>query len=272
MPRWNIQDSSCQLCHGAPGTLAHRYFCPCLRPSAGWPSPPEDVRRFLDSLSEVRRKWLFTRGMLYLRVPLPLSLHEGRFAWSLPPRVDDPLLATATWYFDGSLMLSKWPDVRATGFGIVVVGADGSLLAFGAGSPPGWCTTAAAAEAWALQEVLQASPEPPCMRTDCQTLLSTLRAGVEAAVDPKRPLARIWKRIAHVLDGDFQALHEAGRLVWMPAHCTLSAVGEVKTPSIHLPPPTSQLQRYLHPRTLTLSPPPFALNPPLPHSSVPRGF
>ena len=142
--------------------------------------------------------------------------------------MQDQRLDEAIWYFDGSLLYGKWPELRCTGFGIVVVAADGELLAYGAGAPPNWCTTAAAAEAWALQEVLLTCPVPPQMRTDCQALLGTLRAGVEQATAPCKPLARIWTRTAHALDGDFDDLHQSGRLVWMPAHLSLAAVGEAK--------------------------------------------
>jgi hypothetical protein len=66
------------------------------------------------------------------------------------------------------------------------------------------------------------------MRTDCHALLDTLDAGVEAATAPYKPLARIWARTAHALDGSFEGLRQAGLLVWMPAHCAIGAVGETK--------------------------------------------
>jgi chemotaxis protein histidine kinase CheA len=48
------------------------------------------------------------------------------------------------------------------------------------------------------------------------------------ATQAKRPLARIWKVIAHATDGDIQSIVESGALVWMPAHQTLAMVGERK--------------------------------------------
>ena len=77
-------------------------------------------------------------------------------------------------------------------------------------------------------EVLTACPLPPHMRTDCRALLDSLAAGVEVATAASRPLARIWARIAQALDGSFEGLQHSGMLVWMPAHCTLGAVGEAK--------------------------------------------
>ena len=52
--------------------------------------------------------------------------------------------------------------------------------------------------------------------------------GLADAADASRPLARIWLTIAHLLDGDFAALHSSGRLVWMPAHTSLASVAEVR--------------------------------------------
>ena len=66
------------------------------------------------------------------------------------------------------------------------------------------------------------------MRTDCQALLATLRAGVEEATSASRPLARLWSRAAQALDGRFDGLSRDGLLVWMPAHLGVGAVGEAK--------------------------------------------
>ena len=126
------------------------------------------------------------------------------------------------------MLNGRWVEFRRTGFGIVVVGRGGALLACGGGAPPAWCHTAAAAEAWALMTVVTECTAPPRMRTDCNALLDTLVAGVEAATAPTKTLARIWFRIAHALDGDFGALVASGCLVWMPAHQTARAIGEVK--------------------------------------------
>ena len=225
---WQIDDLSCQLCFSAVGTLEHRFCCPVTCPAEGWPTPPDAARNLLSKLSEPRRRWLRTRGMLILRVPAGSAAQNGDFRWHREPDPNDPRLQDATWYFDGSMLQGKWVELRTTGFGIAVVSDSGDLLGFGFGSPPGWCATAAAAEAWALQEVLRCCPCPPRMRTDCQALLAVIEQGQSSATASHRPLARIWSAISHALDGDFGLFHHSGLLVWMPAHCSLASVGEVK--------------------------------------------
>ena len=64
VPKWNIQDSSCQLCVSATGTLDHRFQCPTTRPSGGWPAPPPVAQSFLNGISDRRRQLLRTRGLL----------------------------------------------------------------------------------------------------------------------------------------------------------------------------------------------------------------
>ena len=190
--------------------------------------PPLEANNFLATISDQRRQLLRTRGLLLLRVPVLDDGIDATFRWHQEPQPDGHRLSNAIWYFDGSMLNGKWVDLRTTGFAIAVISASGDLLGFGAGAPPPWCTTAAAAEAWALQEVLRQCPDPPQMRTDCQSLLSTIQGGLADAADASRPLARIWLTIAHLLDGDFAALHSSGRLVWMPAHTSLASVAEVK--------------------------------------------
>eukprot|EP00973_Karenia_brevis_P038886 5368537-Karenia_brevis.AAC.1 len=70
-------------------------------------------------------------------------------------------------------------------------------------------------------------PFPPTIITDCQSLLMTTRSGTARATAAKRPLARIWNLIAAALDGRIEALTASGKLVWMPAHRSLSSIGEI---------------------------------------------
>ena len=161
-----------------------------------------------------------------LRVPAPVRQQEGSYRWLRHPgNMED---SNATWYFDGSMLNGRWKPLRATGFGIAVVSAAGSLLGFGYGTPPHWCMTAAAAEAWALQVVLASTPFPQSMRTDCLSLLRTAEGGLANASTAKRHLARVWAMIAGHLDGRIERLASEGLLVWMPAHMSLSMVGETK--------------------------------------------
>ena len=97
--------------------------------------------------------------MLALTIYVAPFAHEGEFKWIVGPDDADPGLSNATWYCDGSLLDGKWKPLRATGFGIALVTVEGDLLAYGLGWPPSWCATAAAAEVWALQIVLEHSVE-----------------------------------------------------------------------------------------------------------------
>jgi len=120
----------------------------------------------------------------------------------------------------------KYEVLRATGFGVAVVAPNGDLLGTGRGVPPQWCYTAAAAEAWALLEVLRQSATPPKMRTDCLSLRGVARAGTAVATAACRPLARIWMQISHILDGDLGAIERSNLLVWQPAHQSELLIGQ----------------------------------------------
>ena len=102
---------------------------------------------------------------------------------------------------------------------------DGTLLAYGSGVPPHWCRTAPAAEAWALRTALMHCPFIPALRTDCLGLLSAAEAGTLHTTAASRPLARVWKAIAMVVDGETDQLVRGHRLVWVPAHQTTAAIG-----------------------------------------------
>lgn len=100
-------------------------------------------------------------------------------------------------------------DYRAVGFAVVVVvvvAADGILVAFGKGCLPEWCTTAAAVEAWALVFTLSIKSFAPRIRNDCQALLIAAWGSVERAVAASRPRARIWTRITACVDVDLGAV------------------------------------------------------------------
>ena len=110
----------------------------------------------------------------------------------------------------------EWKAYRTTGFGIVVTSTEGDHIGYGKGVPPGWCATAAAAEAWALRTVLSAAPFPPQMRTDCMSPLTTAKAGGSKATDPRRALARIWCHIVATIDGRLEQLANNDVLVCLP--------------------------------------------------------
>jgi len=166
--------------------------------------------------------------MLVLRLPAPPINISGSFEWIRQPDEALALGQEVCWHFDGSMLNGRWKPYRSTGFGLVVTGADGQLLAYGRGQPPHWCRTAAAAEAWALCSVVTQAPFVPSVRTDCLSLITTAAAGIHKATEPRRLLARIWVLIGIALDGDIQQLGDSSTLVWVPAHTSPSSIGEVK--------------------------------------------
>jgi len=208
------------------GTLAHRAKCVATTPDGGWPSVPKGADRIIGRLSSQRLELLNTRALLVLRLPSPPKNEGGHFEWIVDP-THDCRASDATWYFDGSMLHGEWKSFRATGFGLVVTHC-GTLLGYGRGTPPHWCTTAAAAEAWALATVLGLSPTTPAMRTDCLSLLRAAESGMHEATAAKRKLARVWTSIFYFLDGTAHELTDQGKLVWMPAHLNAAAIGEKK--------------------------------------------
>ena len=224
---FQVTDARCQLCLESVGTLPHRFECAKTRPAAGWPSAPKEASKALQAVGHRRREILKLRGLLVLRLQPSTFSAEGDFRWITDPH-SNPEASKAIWYFDGSMLFGRCRLLRSTGFGIAVVSELGSLLGYGLGWPPSWCTTAAAAEAWALSVVLVQCPFPPQMRTDCLALLTTAQMGTHKALHHSRPLARIWRIISNALDTDISSLLDGDLLAWFPAHKSLSAIGELK--------------------------------------------
>ena len=77
-----------------------------------------------------------------------------------------------------------------------------------------------------MHTALAQSAFPLQLRTDCQSLPTIASEGAAQATGASRPLARIWKLIAALLDGCIESVIESGLLVWMPAHQALNAIGE----------------------------------------------
>ena len=146
----------------------------------------------------------------------------------MEPNWNDPEMADAILYCDGSLLHGRLPAFRTTGFGIAVVAVNGRLIGFGSGRPPARCSTAASAEAYALFTVLTENAFTPHIRTDCLSLLLVASSGTLHASDAKKVLARIWRDIADILGEDTAVLVDSGRLVWLPAHTSRSSIGNVK--------------------------------------------
>ena len=216
-------DHRCQLCRSAPGTLLHRRQCQASLPPGGWPPPPTGCEPLLRAIGDARRELLQTRGLLALRIPRPPLQTEVGFRWYTAP--PDVTRTDLTWYTDGSMKFGPQWELRRTGCAIVVVSAAGDLIAYGSAVPPAWVRTAAAAELWAVTLVLSLAAAPPEIRTDCRSILTAAAAGSARATRPTGALAQLWSRIATLLDDNVYALIETGKLIWMPAHSSQSAIG-----------------------------------------------
>jgi hypothetical protein len=148
VPKYEITDNTCQLCKTEVGTAEHRFLCRVTTPAEGWPPPPSAAAKAIRLIGPKRRRILKQRGLLAIRLPPMPFDDEGQFRWIVSPHAHHELDG-AVWYFDGSMLMGKWRPLRVTGFGIAVVTPGGSLFGYGLGWPPSWCSTAAAAEAWA---------------------------------------------------------------------------------------------------------------------------
>ena len=65
-------------------------------------------------------------------------------------------------------------------------------------------------------------------RGDCQALVTTATAGTVSATHHARLLARVWNRRAHAVGDDIADIVTSGKLVWVPAHKSHTAIGEVE--------------------------------------------
>ena len=97
-------------------------------------------------------------------------------------------LEGATWYTDGSLICGQWTALKCTGFGVVVVAANGRLIGYGFGAAPSRIATAAAAELWAIDHVLAMNPTAPLMKTDRMSILTAARSGAASVTAASKPL------------------------------------------------------------------------------------
>ena len=161
-----------------------------------------------------------TSGRVCANVPVHEKSAEGSFQWLTGP--PNATREDLVWYTDGSCSNPNCLEVARFGFAIVVVSDEGELVAYGAGVPPAFVTDSGMAEVWALITVLAESPAIPRIVTDYLGIISTAKAGTSLATAAGAANARLWKMIAHRLDGDITQL--AGRVVWMPAHLAAAAI------------------------------------------------
>lgn len=108
---------------------------------------------------------------------------------------------------------------------MVLVDSDGTLLAAGNGTPPNWVVDSGGAEVWAFLQVLSSYPECVRITTDYFNIVTMLQAGRHSATAANRPLARAWAHIYDIIMKCKSIDILLKRVCWMPAHCTVSAIG-----------------------------------------------
>ena len=218
---WNIEDKRCQLCKEENGTLAHRFNCKATRPQNGWPQHPKLANFAMERLGPRRKEIMQIQGLACVKTPIDVRPAEGTFQWLTKP--PDATRTDLVWYTDGSCSNPNCLEVARFGFAIVVVSDEGDLVAYGAGIPPAFVLDSGMAEVWALYTVIAEAPFIPRVVTDYLGIVSTARAGTTIATSSQSANARLWKMIAHRLDGDISQL--ADHVAWMPAHQSAAAIG-----------------------------------------------
>lgn len=220
--KWS-DDPSCQLCKHEVGTLLHRRYCNVTCPAGGWPQPEGLAAKGIGRLADRRHAFALERGIVFPRIILKPAPTEHSFTWLLEP--PDCIPESATWYIDGSCTNPRLKQARCTGFAIVIVRWDGTFLAAGNGHPPGWINDSGGAEVWAFLVVLSICFSCPRIVTDCFNILNMLMAGRQNATDAMRPLARVWSAVYCALEADDCSSFVNRDVIWMPAHCSVAALG-----------------------------------------------
>ena len=235
--KWGITDDRCQLCLEVTGTLEHRRVCRHNVPEKGWSQLPEKAKLAAETIGPKRMCLLQTTGLMTLRLPKLDNKAYDTLYWGVKPPQSMP--NDVRWFIDGSQFCPRRRQLSTLGFGIAAISAGGDLLAWGWGTPPKWCDSASAAEAWALCTILRLSQEIPLAVTDCLGLLNSAARGTGYATRPSMNLARIWCDIAHMLDDNITQLVNSKALTWMPAHQSAAMIGQKTKSNGH---PTTSLE------------------------------
>ncbi len=148
MPAFQIGENRCQLCFGEVGMLDYCFVCPATRDACSLGPPPPKAEALFKKLSANKCSILTTGGVVFLKVPAPPIRHQASSKWHRPPDWNSPDLADAIATVPCCMAASDRAEPQ--GLEISVVSTSGAILAFGSGRPPARCSTAAAAQAWAL--------------------------------------------------------------------------------------------------------------------------
>jgi hypothetical protein len=232
---------SCRLCVAAgyctkdsiqpkfKGTLVHRLWtCPCtesmrVRLVPGWLL--RKVRGLLqpDFSLPPHAMLLYTRALhpsLEPRIAQPL---DESFEWDIPPPSEG--IPHGRVYVDGSRLFAehKYCGLLARqGWAFAVCDVRGKVVASASGRTPWWSQGIFAAELRALLNAsLLAFPGSPFV-VDCMAVRLGSSNGLAYAAAPNRVLGRSWIPVANVI------ADTSSHVIWMPAHCSVAAVGRAK--------------------------------------------
>ena len=169
--QWGISDSRCQLCHKETGTIEHRFSCECTKPEGGWHEPAGKAKEGLDKIGEERKALLRTQGLVCIKIPRHKRYPNGVCNWLTAAL--DVTRNDLSWYTDGSCSDPTCHEIAKLGFGIVVIGDEGSLVAYGAGITPSHVADSGMAELSAVWTAIEMSPTVPRIITDCLGILNT---------------------------------------------------------------------------------------------------
>ena len=199
------------------GDLNHRAWSgECLKEMRKRHADPEDVR--ITETCNIAGHPAWERAMA-VRPPAPMVRPSkvGTFWWHVRPR---ELPVQGIVYPDGSELDARVPEMSRTGWAFVITNEDGVVLAAAYGVPPPWITDIGGAESWALFQSTSCTIPALCKYwPDCLPVKQAVAKGVEAATNPRNPLARVHTMLVEAFGDD-------GKQVgWMPSHCTKKEVG-----------------------------------------------
>ena len=109
----------------------HRYTCAPTLPPHKYGNPEIKIHTLEKGLDDTRRHFLWTRGVVFARLPTPQRREDGDFHEVIDPLPRLGSYTEAIWYGDGSKFGGTWAAFRAAGFCIVATTPDGQLLGHG---------------------------------------------------------------------------------------------------------------------------------------------
>ena len=147
---------------------------------------------------------------------------EASFQWIVPPP-DEGLPPSSVLYVDGSRLFAEqryFGMCARQAWALLALDSNGKFVASASGVPPPWAEGIHGAELWALLQAVRISAPDDSYRTDCLSVKLGVDKGIRWASAAERHLGQAWQPLAEALEG------RTDHVVWMPAHCSSSQVGQ----------------------------------------------